>query len=1598
MKSMVERQRHLVRKSETVNNIKAEKLFELKYTGQDDSYRIQTLEQRLAGLGEEPPDSLVARPLESEMSSLQGDLLNVLRVVVDSQPHFRLLESILQRAEGFRAQEALFQTNLSQLVERLEKGYPVYKDIVDPVLGFLFYLKLGLSLAAMTPESPSDTFDARVFLQPYENIAERPQMPQVVERHAQMLWLRQYAARSTTEGYECLEKATRKTIQSIFQRLFRKWKSETEEEKEKAIASHSLYHYRGETEDNDEKEFQEMFPDFEDDSSEFGGGEGSRASNHKEAAIQIARCHRSLFISSTDLDLDLSALVRDGASIWMKAMDSNNVTFGPAMIEEFLPAIFFSLKDTQEWVRGESVGTRRYDFYTHENLEQAHKLVSVVKSIHRRMASLLEMWPENVSLQDAVESCQQIFDFPVATPVAKFLTKVEKLHGILNEWQGVASKEFSAAEQYDTLTQLIISWRRLELTTWPRLFDLQDEKARDNALSWWFFLYESIIANPIELLVEDLRNHIHQLLTNLVNWISLSSVGEFPHRLQLLRVFEQHIARLTIDTPDIEPVHRALQSFILYYSQYEPAVADTLRKDRKRMEKAVADVVLLASWKDINIIALRDSAKRSHHKLYKSVKKYRQLLENPVGGILSGGMPCEDGTVSKICSVVDTTISVESVKKIYESMVKSWDSRPVRLLDLPGAVSMMQRVSKIAVDKLDIADFFERLSTSVITTTKELQAETPAMMSEEVKATTKHLKTRKRKAFTDGLKELRRMGLKSNPSRAQLESQASLEKILAAAASLERTEGEIDVSGIQHYFVRIVEVLLKVRNLKEPSPDIQGNDVSKIVGFMEHLLSINLDQRASLSSTLADLVTTRSAMAKYLELSDMKVEQMLLYGKETLTTGQFSNALRKFRWLSKILSFTSNLIQIHSQFAGVPAEHIEKAIVEWKQRATDLNGQLGKERLVHKNLWKSSTKALVDRCEEFLVEIRLLLLQDTAQNPEIRYAVMPLLQWVSPTASMHRGDDDGGEDDGTPASSIQELDASLQNLADSIFVALQKLKEAQNSHPTDTSEAGWLLTYQAASRASLKALHMRNISYRIEKVVAQTSRLQPFTGPASLAVRAVFAAYFPIVQEYVNTCQRTLQQTATASRSISKATFILCTTANTILSKGFCEPAEKGEAGESSGQLEPGTGLGEGEGAEDISKDIKPDEDLSELAQEKDKEEREDEIEDEEDAVDMGGEDMEGQVGDKKEKGDEEEDGSGKDEEEEDVEEEIGDVDDLDPAAVDEKMWDEKGDDDDREKEGDTKGKQEKGDELEAKKEKENKERDGTGEQGEEGDEGVEEQEGGAEQNDDVRQQDAEYMDEHIPEVDTLDLPEDMNLGDDGSESEDEEEGADEDGDDLDMSNLSDVGGADEEPMQEGDKEDGKGEVEDEEEEVLGLDSLDEPEAGQPEENEEGEDEEMGEEQGDGVEDAEIPEEIEDNTNLLTQQPEDKAKESEDTAPSELQAAQGGTDNQEKADQASAQQDSGEESKSDEPQQGQGTDKNDSQRQDQEGGAASAQDKDASQDQQKPQDKPSEDKTFQKVGDILERWHRQRKQILDPSEEDKERPRVENMVRPFNSH
>jgi midasin len=329
--------------------------------------------------------------------------------------------------------------------------------------------------------------------------------------------------------------------------------------------------------------------------------------------------------------------------------------------------------------------------------------------------------------------------------VAKFLTKAEKLHGYVNEWQSVASRQFSVASLYDDLTNLLVSWRRLELSTWARLFDLEHEKSEGDAASWWFIAYEVTIAGPMSLIESgsDLASHSEELLTALASFFRNTSLGQYSFRLRLLEKMASHVELLALEQPLMSLVASGLQNFLQHYNCFESEVDKALQAGRQDLDKQMREVVQLASWKDTNINALRESARRSHHKLYKLVRKYRNLLQQPVLPVLEKGLQENEArqTIPSRMELRDPDFPTVEVKERCEAYLPDWQTRPVRYIKMEETVSSMRRLVEQSSSDLDLSGNVEAFSTSLIATMKDFQDQTPSTLTEKNKDFVGHLKS-----------------------------------------------------------------------------------------------------------------------------------------------------------------------------------------------------------------------------------------------------------------------------------------------------------------------------------------------------------------------------------------------------------------------------------------------------------------------------------------------------------------------------------------------------------------------------------------------------------------------------------------------------------------------------------------------------------------------------------------------------------------------------------------------------------------------------------------------------------------------------------------
>lgn len=307
-------------------------------------------------------------------------------------------------------------------------------------------------------------------------------------------------------------------------------------------------------------------------------------------------------------------------------------------------------------------------------------------------------------------------------------------------------------------------------------FHSQAKTFADGIAEWWFHIYDATIRGPIDAVdreqqdpTQTLSDYLATLIPLLDDFIRASPLGQFHARMQLLHSFEVYCVHLAGTQPEflrdtLNRVRRILHATQSYYSLFSLQVSTKLSDQRNVLEKELRGFIKLASWKDINVQALKASAQRTHHQLYKIIRKFRDVLRQPVSDHLH---PQYAG-------------DLERQRLQIHQPLDTWGSLP--LPSFPGNDSVpapsahllnLEPTFKRFRDLLHIrirpfisscsALIVYNLAVDVIITTKELAAvavaSTPAEKRDKQQ---KALMVRKRKAWSDLLKELKRAGFSIN--------------------------------------------------------------------------------------------------------------------------------------------------------------------------------------------------------------------------------------------------------------------------------------------------------------------------------------------------------------------------------------------------------------------------------------------------------------------------------------------------------------------------------------------------------------------------------------------------------------------------------------------------------------------------------------------------------------------------------------------------------------------------------------------------------------------------------------------------------------------
>ncbi|KAK2734583.1 hypothetical protein FQN57_001630 [Myotisia sp. PD_48] len=1566
----VEHQRYTERWQEKNKELTSLKICEVLFSGQNSSLRIQKAEEELLRLGNEPPKSPVARPQQSRLDVVQAQFMNVLHSVLNQSPEQIISTSCTRSDDTMKHDHStdrlptLLQQNVRQICRRLSESCPEYDDVTILAIRFLQLLDQGITLVKnghfysdpaasllkgicqSTPflGSSLPNLSLPIVTDPKTN----PRMKMEAGIHALSI----VGAFQNIDQTTFAEGSYRDLLQETLHQAYVLWKEKLDLDQSNEIEKAKFYQYRGSFDDDQEASAEEMlhlFPTFDDESD---------ITDHTvDLGLQTGDLGRKFYAAFNDLFLSEESETRlmrviKQASRFIGSLGTKSGNQLSLIEPKYhLAAVFLQMDDINT-----AQPTSLYNFYADPNLEQVKGFADLVRKVQIRFIQLQESWPEHATLAEVVNYCSKIFGIPHQEPLAKFLTMAEKLHGFVHEWQTVASKEFSAADHYDNLTSTLIGWRRLELTTWSRLLDLEDEKCRQATAAWWFIAYEVIILAPAQLAREgmELGNHIADLVSTLEKFICTTPMGQLSCRIDILRKFHKLLDLYVIEYPALRNVSTALQNLINHYSPFLPVIGKLLSDKRQALATKIKEQIQLASWKDTNITALRESARRSHHSLFKLIRKYREILAKPCEEFLLGEIPdaeLDSQPVPNTQILNSGSVSVAAIDACRK-LGALWGQRPPRFQNPDSTARNMHKVYTSALPEIQVVAQLEEFMADVTSSIADFKKRTPKVYNEENKDEIQHLKIQKHRFYAERLKDLRFMGLRSNLGTDLLSKQSSIASVLATAPGFSSDTFPF-VTRANRYLHRFLHIIPGAREIaRNYSEDLSSVEAARSAGFMEGFLYQIMRQRETLSPALVALVSLDTAVKSSIMAGSSQFGAMK---SDSGASTHQKEIHRTLKWLAPVIGLSITVLGIHQKYSTVESSPIIALLGNWKKNVVDLQRRFASLPRLPSGLQSQMHQDLVEEAKIFVASIRSQVLAHTQVHPESAFALHQLLLWTMPHSTIDLTVMSAAEE----GVSINDLDSALLTTMDKMLVALQRVGSLLSTAPTTIEDATWLTKTDHLLSKSLSELHMDEIATSINSVL---DSFQNFRDTGCLdAARSLISITLPILEQYQQVCADLVKQYASLHSSFCKFGFVLTKSFKQIASEGFCSPPEPSNEQGKGDKVESGTGLGEGEGAEDISKDVQDDEDLSDLAQQPD--EGTNDIEESKDAVDMDRDEMEGKEGESSTEKEKDEGDESESDEKDELDEEVGSVDGLDDSAVDEKMWDGESEENQKDTENDEgKGaensedttaapeqKQEKSHETETKKDGENKD-------GDEGDEGDEEEEAPDDEHEAIGREDMDVTDPHAEENEVLDLPDDIGL--DGQEKEE----------DLNLDdNMSDISMDDVDQPEEGAEE----MVDQKEDQALESDTnMDETGDAAEDDAQKAQEDDQWEEE----EEQEVGNE-EDKNDIMETEADEQVAALDNTVPSE-QVSVGAEQEQgdDKGTSGNALTDQPVDQMNNEGEDGGAKDPG------QDGKQSNLEAGDgANDDQRDPQLQG-----FRKLGDILEQWHRTQREIQESSEQPKE--------------
>ena len=1262
-------------------------------------------------------------------------------------------------------QVSMLRNSASQFFDGMRTKYMYYCDINDILFGFVSGIMFGLELMLVQVKdenvkfnlgaldlvkiskimSPLDIYNMTGSVRSFcKDIPLSSVLPEQLILFIVSLCFNQKNLKHDNRITEALN--------GSLEVLYLRWKARCVEEENNFIRNSSLYKHADQDEDL-KADFEKLFPDYDNILNIDGNIEGDGGANNS--------FFESLFIKLADLYIDaylngnmdsIALLVLKGSKtlglLYNYTSELKSEKTSPELMTALVNVISSSLENVD-------ASNKEIDFYRGHSTGDSKRATSVVLSICLRVKKLLQQWPENILLVNIYTASSEFLGYPVKVSIGKMLQKVEQIHMLVAEWEKYAHHEVSLKHDYDRLTLLIVTWRKLELNTWNSLLKNEEMDSTKDIGKWWFHLFETIV---IPVVTRETTQSDIELIHALNLFLSQSNIGGYEKKLNLLKAFRNDIENFD----SLCSAFGILSNVLSFFDQFTPSIRERVINSKKDLEKEIHDVILLASWKDVNIEALRQSSRRSHNSLYKVVRKYRSLLASSVFPIIQSGLLSDTRPNYKYKELATAkSINIDfDLLKPYCELVESWKNRSslIRTLDVPN-IKMTQYVRDIRAR--NIPDVYQMAKT-LLSESDRLRNETPKILNKDNKKKVAALKNEKRKLLSDTLKEARRIGLKTTTRSDVKKTLETVNVILVHSKPLCGPYTE----SLDAYFFRTLEILPRLKtNIINALEDAPRQDLERCFSVIENLLILLIRNREIVLGFSCNFLELEKGYSMLVKVSKLFLGKEKLLDRKMrhsflLTSKNFDEFMVNF---PIILDYVIYTLRNTEQFTGAIDmgsyykiklwfSELENEYKECDQTVTTSNYSCYFRHLC--GFYEATVRELLEwklhhKKQSFLADIVLDWLDERSHIKELR-----IENNVFDHSSIN----------------VENVEYDLRNLSILTMVVTQELTQMSSAFSEEDDD--WFTKTEVYIKKVLRLMNPHKVLRQLWKCINSIVNIER-AAEYSDVVSSLVSFTLPWICQYFTLFRDVFEKVRDNYERNCHSTYIYASCLSNLSSQGFCTPNPPSEE-TADDNLQEGTGLGEGEGENINEENIDAEEDLTENAKDSEKQdENENEVDNDDDDALEAENDLEGAM----------EDATGSEDEpdENDMDEEVDDNDEIDTNTIDEKMWGEESQESSKEKDSKEMPENSAQGDTEAKEEEEGEDKNDQNQKGatnedteddkeklendegeeEENDDGDEEEKDFGEQEDAVHDEDNEQVDENIADTEALELPENMNLDSD---------------------------------------------------------------------------------------------------------------------------------------------------------------------------------------------------------------------------------------------